>query len=397
MNPEQKRCRVRIPSWRINDLEAWLAGMSSQGWALDTVDNNLFAFSPSGVGRLRYICHCFYEWDKSNPHPSEEEEEEKRRLQIDAMEQCGWHYVGTYEKTGIFSAPSIEPVSAPYTREQEWERVLTYYRKHDGKLKIKWHLLSMIIIIATKFEYQLIVLITNPITIVILFFCMVALLSIPYQVIRRVVTIRKIKNHRRGDTLYNTQDPEEGIRVNIRCTQIHRAKQIVVAGSLLLLMTPAIHYGFHTLRYGLYPPIPAGGLPVVRLSDLKTEPPSAGTSSIQPDHPNTFNTYHGVLVQYESLCEVSQLSVLYSDRYHTDINRYADLIAIAAIRQAPWQLTEYEHAGRFGFDRIWFDPKSEHVHVVVARKGNTVYTVIYFQEGISNEFIYAALQHKAGS
>src|SRR5690349_2106706 len=105
MEKDVKRCRIWIPLWRVDELEAWFSDMAAQGWELKSLEHHRATFERSVMRNSHFFC-IIYEPYKQKKELSYDEElnldKESRKSQKEAIMEAGWQFVAENDNIVVF-------------------------------------------------------------------------------------------------------------------------------------------------------------------------------------------------------------------------------------------------------------------------------------------------------
>jgi hypothetical protein len=360
--------------WELEQQQAWLADMASQGWHLSGL-RPLATFVKGDPARMRYRV------DISDSEDAE---------QIALYEAAGWEYVGRRLNVQIFRAPTDASIPEIYTDEVEQAATLRLLNRNLWASLLFPAIYLTTLAIGLFYSHQLIV------AVVLKFGWMhllgAALLTYSaVQSLRGLLHITRLRSRLlRGQGLGST--PYQRL--------LGRRSAIIPAFILLgTLFIGLSLYGRFAGGNSRFPPIPSAELPMARLSDLLQQ---AGYQQFRHsdqaawlyeraggDVLNYYRKQSSLLVPVQEELREKMEVVGYPEhsafspmmstaRYVAQAPAIARLLAegMAARKPDVFQLGQLSPATLEGVDGFWLRSE-DNVHGFILLKGNVVVDVYY--------------------
>lgn len=389
MKKDRIKRPIRIPLWRVDDIEAWLAGMSAKGLELTGITGGTAIFRRSEPQRIRFYCHILETCKEEHI----EKIKEDRDSQIQQVAALGFIPIGGNEHIHVFRCDGA--CRYPIPPEEETERVVALYKRTSKKVSATLGAMLLLMLKVGTSLLDPLNLLTMPGGLTELFALAAALIGFVALLINKTLTVRRIRETYQVQPPHQrTYDPSpDAIQRHYHI--IAWSKRLLVGMvAYVLLLGPLASWGYEALTKGNNPPIPAGDLPVVRISDIHSDLPVSASSTV-----SEANYYHSrpslLIPEFVNMHETTPDTWLYSRKYKALSRWYADLVALAAKEEALGDPVEHDSPAIYGLDRILYEKSGDSYHHIIAQKGSTVYDLVCLDDTTTNEELFAVIGKKA--
>ncbi|NLY53547.1 MAG: DUF2812 domain-containing protein [Firmicutes bacterium] len=370
-----------LEQWQLGEQEAWLEAMSAQGWHLVKTDIGRATFQRGEPQNYRYRCDIF----------KADSAEGQDRLNL--YSDVGWEHVANRGWVQIFRAPTDASIPEIHTDPEEHARSIR--KLIPGYIfsgLMPWLLLLFGILVG-KLKLADVLIGMNWVGLLGTLFFLWWVSSELIALVRLLQYMARVRRAQRPATPVQWQ------------RQIRRAKARVVP----MVLTVMVLVGYRIASAILPPPpyasIPAGDLPVIRLSQVLGSSlydqaiPHKNNVSIAKDMGDLYNFYRqgsSLLVpEQHFLAEAIELPSetrpdgeatysprwYYCDAYRAASPQIATALAPSLARERHFYFLRSRSplkraAETHGFDGLWVLEDNKH-REVIARQGEWVYYLSY--------------------
>lgn len=367
-----------LEEWQLAEQEVWLEEMSAQGWHLAKTNIGRATFQRGKPQDFRYRCDVFKADDWS----------EQERLSL--YQDAGWEHVSSRGLVQIFRAPASAAIPEIHTDPREHVRNIR--RLLPGR--IVSFLFPLLLLVAGIYVYGVkladVLLGTTGVVIVVIFFFLCWVFLNLVALLRLFSYIAQLRRQQRPARSVHWQKQMRRARV--------RAALIVI--TLLLIWGEKIASPFMAAKPA-FPPIPAGDLPVLRLSQVIDSAQYAAAipnQGVFKDKGDVFNYYRqeSSLFVPEQHCLAESVTVpeearpdnlsTYEAYLHFDAYRAASPVIAKALAKNLAQERRFypnrsssplaEAADTHGFDGLWL-LEDEAQREAIVWQGDWVYHLSY--------------------